>query len=288
MRDFFAEYFGKAVAEICVFLIFLVLLPIKLVVIAVSFLHKKIKQVWISGPKYSLDQGKGFVLGVPAPTKSLFDRINWKKALLIVGILAFTNFLTIVWLNWPSTDHAPAIKRLYLLDEAGQYIADVDAFEYKVKEVARSLDVPPEWLMAVMYSESRFNPAVLNHRGSGATGLIQFMVPAVKDLNRRLGTSFYMSDIKQMSAIDQLDLVREYLQTMRERYGEYDSLTDLYLAILYPRAMENGKEYVLYARPSKKYKQNIGLDENQDGSVSVSDIDNRMKRVFPEAYMAEK
>ncbi|MEM7370698.1 MAG: transglycosylase SLT domain-containing protein [Bacteroidota bacterium] len=253
-----------------------------------SFLHKKIKQVWIAGPKYSLDQGKGFVLGLPVASKSLLDRFSWKKALIIGGILIVTNFLVIAWLNWPTTSSAPAIKRLYLLDEAGQYIANVEEFELKVKDVSRSLDIPPEWLMAVMYSESRFNPSVLNHRGSGATGLIQFMVPAVKDLNRRLGTSFYMSDIKRMSAIDQLDLVREYLQTMRERYGEYDSLTDLYLAILYPRAMENGQDYVLYAKPSKKYAQNIGLDEDHNGSVSVSDIDNRMKRVFPEAYMVEK
>ena len=175
-----------------------------------------------------------------------------------------------------------------MLSEAGQHITDVDAFEEKVKIVASNLDIPPEWLMAVMYSESRFNPSVRNHRGSGATGLIQFMVPAVKDLNRRLGTRFYMHDIRQMSANEQMDLVQEYLQTMRERYRDFESLTDLYLAILYPKALEKEGNYIMYSRPSRMYAQNIGLDENKDGSVSVSDIDQRMKRIFPVAYMAEK
>lgn len=286
MRSFLAENSGKLAAELCVFLIFLVLLPIKLAGMTINFFRRKIKTVWIAGPDASFQQGKGFVLGTLTEIKP--KSYNWKKISIIVGILLFTNLLTFAWLRWPTKVESAPITGLYLLDEAGRYIADVDGFEGKVRRVAESLDVPPEWLMAVMYSESRFNPAVLNHRGSGATGLIQFMVPAVKDINRRLGTSFYMSDIRKMPAHDQLDLVKEYLQTIRERYGEFHSLTDLYLAILYPRALENRGDYVMYSRPSKMYRQNIGLDENKDGSVSVGDIDKRMQRVFPVAYQVSK
>ncbi|MDX2247610.1 MAG: transglycosylase SLT domain-containing protein [Bacteroidia bacterium] len=179
-------------------------------------------------------------------------------------------------------------KRLYLIENADPYIEDTGKFEEKVVEVAATLDVPPEWLMAVMYSESRLNPSVINRRGSGATGLIQFMVPTVRELNDRLGTNYYMSDIRKMEAHDQMELVREYLQTVRERYGEYDSLTDLYLAILYPKALEYGTGYTLYSKPTKMYNQNIGLDENKDGSVTVSDISERMKRLFPTAFYTPK
>jgi hypothetical protein len=79
------------------------------------------------------------------------------------------------------------------------------------------------------------------------------------------------------------------LQTVRERYGEFENLTDLYLAILFPKAIEAEEScYALYAKPEKAYMQNAGLDENKDGRVTINDIDRRMKRMFPTAYIAEK
>ena len=140
------------------------------------------------------------------------------------------------------------------------------------------LNVPPEWLMAVMYSESQFDASVLNHKGSGATGLIQFMPATASDLN------VSMQRLRDMNHTQQLEYVYLYLQKVRERYGEYDSLTDLYLAILYPKARKQDLCYTMYAKPSKSYKQNSGLDENKDGRVTVSDIDRRMMRLYPTAY----
>jgi len=143
------------------------------------------------------------------------------------------------------------------------------------------LGVRAEWLMAVMYSESKFDAQVLNHRGSGATGLIQFMPATASEMNvslQRLG---------RMTHLQQLEYVYMYLQTARERYGNYDSLTDLYLAILYPKARKQEYCYTLYAKPTRAYTQNRGLDENKDGRVTISDIDRRMKRLYPTAYMAE-
>lgn len=97
-----------------------------------------------------------------------------------------------------------------------------------------------------------------------------------------------MSDIRNMSAVDQMDLVYAYLQNVRENYGEYNTLTDLYLAILYPRAIGKDYCYTLYAKPTQKYRMNSGLDENRDGRVTVSDIDRRMARLYPTAYQIEK
>lgn len=169
---------------------------------------------------------------------------------------------------------------LYLIEEASANIPESEAFEAKVREVSTELEVAPEWLMAVMFSESRLNPAAVNLRGSGATGLIQFM-PMVAE---ELGTT--CDQIRAMSAVEQMNLVHRYLQRIRTRYGDYQNLTDLYLAILYPRAITGDENAVLYVSPSIAYKQNAGLDENKDGRVTARDIDRRMRRLFPTAYMA--
>lgn len=169
---------------------------------------------------------------------------------------------------------------LYLIEEASVNIPESEAFEGKVRDVAFRLNVAPEWLMAVMFSESRLNPAAVNLRGSGATGLIQFMPMVAAEL----GTS--CEQIRSMSATQQMDLVYRYLQRIRERYGDYENLTDLYLAILYPRAIEGDLNAILYVNPSIAYKQNAGLDENKDGRVTARDIDHRMRRLYPTAYAA--
>lgn len=173
-------------------------------------------------------------------------------------------------------------RNLYLLDYAGEHVADVNSFEDKVRFVSRKLEIPPEWLMAVMYSESKFNAQVKNHQGSGATGLIQFMPDTAKDFDMTV------DELRSMKPVDQLDYVYEYLHRVQNRYGNYKSLTDLYLAILYPKALSGDYCYTLYAQPSTSYNQNAGLDENDDGRVTVKDIDKYLQRLFPTAYMSLK
>ncbi len=180
------------------------------------------------------------------------------------------------------TEAEPVSKAssLYLLDKAGIFVNDVTLFAKRVREISSMLGIQPEWLMAVMYSESKFDASVLNARGSGATGLIQFMPFTAKELNVSL------ERLKQMTPVQQLEYVYLYLQNVKERYGAYQSLTDLYLGVLYPKAINQDYCYALYAKPSQSYRQNSGLDENKDGIVTVSDIDKRMQRLFPSAYMA--
>ncbi len=244
----------------------------------------------IFGPKTSYDRNSGFYLVRHKPTKPVISK---KGIGFVVALIALSNFFTYSFTkkeapNAEGSFLGASAPSLYLIDEASIHIQDIFSFESKVKSVADELGIPAEWLMTVMYSESKFNPSAVNHKGSGATGLIQFMVPTVKDLNKRLGTNLYMSDIRNMSAVDQMDLVYAYLQNVRENYGEYNTLTDLYLAILYPRAIGKDYCYTLYAKPTQKYRMNSGLDENRDGRVTVSDIDRRMARLYPTAYQIEK
>ncbi len=203
---------------------------------------------------------------------------NTRYIAILLGTLLLTNVGSFLVGKWKALGSSEP-PGLYLSEKASVYVTDFQPFEVKVREVAAKLNVPPEWLMAVMYSESRFDAGAVNFRGSGAVGLIQFMPATAKDM----GTS--TNNIGRLSHVEQLEYVYTYMQNVREKYGDYESLTDFYLAILYPKARRQEMCYTLYANPSKSYKQNIGLDIDKDGQVTVHDIDKRMKRIYPTAYI---
>ncbi len=268
-------------------LILLVLLLMKLV--EITFFHfQQIKQrvMQIFGPKESYQQARGFTMVKSAPQ---YVPVNFRTISLIGLVVILTNIFTFSLVKTGSNTISMPITgeiiedvpSLYLIDKASQHVADALSFETKVRDVAEELGVPPEWLMAVMYSESKFDASVMNHRGSGAVGLIQWMPETAEELGVTI------AELKGLAHVDQLEYVYKYLDSVRKRYRGFESLTDLYLAILYPKALEGDYCYTLYANPSRKYKLNIGLDENSDGRVTVSDIDKRMQRIFPTAYMTD-
>ena len=206
-------------------------------------------------------------------------RVRATGAILVLVILS--NIITHTIFN-PFVKKQTEQEPLYLMEKASKFVMDEKAFEQKVREVAVRLDIQPEWLMSVMYSESRFDAAAENLKGSGAMGLIQFMPTTATDLNtttQKLGG---------MTHVTQLEYVYEYLSGVKRKYGGFDSLTELYLAILFPKALSGDYCYTLYAKPSQAYRQNAGLDEDKDGHVTVGDIDRRMQRVFPKGYIAGK
>lgn len=172
-------------------------------------------------------------------------------------------------------DPTHKLTDLYLIEKAEPYIDDSGEFERKVRIMARSLNVPPEWIMAVIHSESRFNPKVKNKKGSGARGLIQWMPYVYK----RLGVSKLPS-----TAVEQLDLVEQYFCERQVEVGAFKNLTDLRLAVLYPAAVGKSQAYVLYQKPTLAYEQNSGLDVNKDGKVSVKDISRKMHRNYRKAF----
>ncbi len=221
-------------------------------------------------------------------TVKLNSSPDWKGLVIVVLLVLTSNLITYrFWVQprGPTSTTSqvetarPQKTGLYLMDQAEAYVYDVAAFESKVRSVSRNLQIPPEWLMAVMHSESRFDAAVANIKGSGATGLIQFMPATAKDFN------VTTKKLRNMNHIEQLDYVYRYLNSKRTKYGAFESLTDLYVSILYPKALQGDFCFTLYAKPSKAYEMNAGLDEDKDGRVTVSDIDRRMKRKYPKAYI---
>jgi subtilisin family serine protease/peptidoglycan hydrolase-like protein with peptidoglycan-binding domain len=136
-------------------------------------------------------------------------------------------------------------------------------FKAKVISIAQDLGTSPDYLMAAMAFESAetFSPSIVN-RLSGATGLIQFTTDAAKSV----GTT--IADLKQMTAVQQLDYVKRYFQ----RYaGRLNTLDDVYMVILWPRAFGQPADTILFSSPSKEYQQNQGLDADHDGHVTKAE-----------------
>ena len=231
----------------------------------------------------------------PVPLLQHLDykiNIDLKGVFFIILLIILSNIFTFTLLNW-NNNNARIVssaslvsnqkqESLYLMSKATSYVYDTDKFESKVRKVSRKLGIPPEWLMSVMYSESKFDASARNSKGSGATGLIQWMPATAKDFD------ITVEKLRNLNHIEQLDFVYKYMNRVRKKYGSFDSLTEVYLAILYPKAIGEDYCYTLYASPSRSYKMNTILDENKDSRVTVKDIDDRMRRLYKPAYMTEK
>jgi hypothetical protein len=152
----------------------------------------------------------------------------------------------------------------------------------KVLVIAAKLAMPldgPSWLMGCIAWESgeTFSPSVENMAGSGAVGLIQFM-PATANA---LGTS--TAYLVKMTDVEQLDYVYKYFQPYK---GRLNSLGDVYMAILWPRAIEKPDDYVLWDKASRPttYRQNAGLDMDKDGAITKAEAVSKVQAKLDKGY----
>jgi hypothetical protein len=138
-----------------------------------------------------------------------------------------------------------------------------ETFRDRVWWIAGTLQLDPDDLMSCMAWESgeTFSPSVRNMAGSGATGLIQFMPKTAA----ALGTS--TAALAAMTAEDQLNYVYKYF---RPWAGRLNTLGDVYMAILWPKAVGKPDDYALFTG-GIAYRQNAGLDINRDGVVTKAE-----------------
>lgn len=136
-------------------------------------------------------------------------------------------------------------------------------FRDRVRWIGETLNVDPNYLMACMAWETgeKFTANVKNMAGSGATGLIQFMPSTAV----ALGTS--TAKLAKMTAEDQLNYVYKYF---RPYSGRLRNLGDVYMAILWPKAVGQSDDYVLWDKQKSPttFRQNAGLDTNKNGKVT--------------------
>jgi len=137
------------------------------------------------------------------------------------------------------------------------------AFANKVVEVAQLLGINPDWLMLVMYFESRLDPSKKNP-GSSATGLIQFLEATAK----KLGTT--TAKLAAMSNVEQLDFVYRYLYRYKSKLK---TVQDVYFAVFYPKAMAKDLNYILPFSP-RTVELNKIFDQNGDKKITVGEVKN--------------
>lgn len=147
------------------------------------------------------------------------------------------------------------------------------AFKDKVIQVCVHLDTSPDYLMSCIAFETggTFSPSIKNAAGSGAIGLIQFMPKTAK----ALGTT--SEKLEKMSAIEQLDYVKKYLNSYRSRLKK---LEDVYMAILYPAAIGKPLTRTLFEDGNKTYTQNKGFDANKDKKISLKEISSKVRAMY--------
>lgn len=140
------------------------------------------------------------------------------------------------------------------------------AFRAKLIKICAELGINPNHLMACIAFESAetFRSDIKNAAGSGATGLIQFMPSTA------LGLGTTVSGLAAMTPVEQLDWVRAYFLPYR---GRLHTLSDLYMAVLWPKAIGKPESYVLWDKETRPttYRQNAGLDRNKDGVITKAE-----------------
>ncbi len=153
-------------------------------------------------------------------------------------------------------------------------------FKAKVQAMAKRLRSDPNHLMAVMAFETgaTFAPDVKNQAGSGATGLIQFMPSTARALDTTT------AKLARMSAIDQLDVVERYFK-MTVGSKPLKTLSDVYMAVLWPAAVGKPENFVLFRQGTKAYTQNRGLDKNRDGVIRKEEA---AAKVFDKLILGQK
>ncbi len=154
-------------------------------------------------------------------------------------------------------------------------------FRDKVRGISSELGCDPNHLMAAMAFETgrTFSPTVLNPQ-SGAIGLVQFTSIAITDI----GTT--KEALARMTAVQQLDMVKKYLSRYSGRMALID---DIYMVILWQKAVGQDSNYVLFSKPSIYYTQNAGFDVrgNNDGKVTKAEASAQVRAMLTEGMKPE-
>jgi hypothetical protein len=154
------------------------------------------------------------------------------------------------------------------------------AFIARVQSIADELNLNPNWIMAVMYKESRLNHQAVN-TFSGATGLIQFMPSTAA----AMGTT--TAALKAMTNVQQLEFVKAYLKPYANRIR---SFVDTYFAVFFPVVIGRPADTILQTNnlsPGIIAAQNPGMDANKDGKITVQEVENWLLRGWTAAQLIE-
>ena len=208
------------------------------------------------------------LLGELARSKGLFreaktqlDINNFYKNQL--KKLGMTNIGVDKTFNKETSEQNPYVPPKNVMEDL-DFIDAVDNLAFEIGAI-------PQDLLRIMAFETgnTFNPAEKSKAGTSATGLIQFVEATAKDL----GTS--TAELAGMTRVEQLEYVSTFLKQKLKGVEDPD-IGDLYMAVLYPKAVGKANDYILFSSGSNRYDKNEGLDMNQDGFITKGEAVEKM------------
>lgn len=148
-------------------------------------------------------------------------------------------------------------------------------FITSLETLCNKYHMPPDALLSAMYDETggSFSPAT--QTGNGPVGLIQI----TGETAQALGTS--KAALKQMSAIEQLDVIDRYFEQTLATHQNDLTEADTAIAIFYPAkvGIGNNPNATLLSRAKTAeqgaYNNNRSLDRNNDGHITVAELTQR-------------
>lgn len=156
-----------------------------------------------------------------------------------------------------------------------------EAFGKKVKDIATFLGIHPDWLMQVMWAESKLKPDAANHQGKDkhlvAAGLLQF-TNASGIL--KLGKVPSLAHILTMPFLSQLDLVKLYFMPYK---GKMKSYYDVYAATFFPAMIGKHDDWVLQTKTLSAdtiAKQNPAVSKGSK-HITVADFKRYVVGIVP-------
>lgn len=142
-------------------------------------------------------------------------------------------------------------------------------FYTRIVKLAKEINCDPNDLMAVIRIETAgsFSPSKQNPK-TRATGLIQFMPTTAKGY----GTS--VEALARMTIEEQMDYVERHFKDgikHRKISGRLDAAT-VYALVFWPAAASKSDNYVIATRGATTYRQNSGLDIDNNGFITKGDL----------------
>jgi len=164
------------------------------------------------------------------------------------------------------------------------------ALAESIRETASNLNIPSKWLTTLIAAETggSFKADQMNNLGSRAVGLIQFMPNTAARLLNDVGLEQFApsgtakkpvwsskqrkeatATFAHMKAKDQMVFVERYLEPFKDRIKTQD---DLAMAVFYPAAMGEGRDYDIEAQYRLKGPKSLAkYQQGNKGIITAGD-----------------
>lgn len=141
-----------------------------------------------------------------------------------------------------------------------------NAFAQKVVAVASWLQIDPNWLMQVMYAESRLKATAQNIQQGRliAAGLLQW--------TKASGVPGAPQSMVSQGHLQQLDWVQQYFAPYR---GKMHSYFDVYLVTFFPAGVGKADDYVFATKNLSAAliaQQNPAINILKDGKITMAEF----------------